>query len=279
VLAAGNREVRLWKYHDGTALPLGPGHTLDTVAGNPAVLGETVLVPLANGRLARVSAQSAAVLDPWRSAVVDKEAVGHVVAVAVDKVATTDGNQGLVLWRFDGKELQSLRDTKFMARILAVTASPVASDQVRLYVADAGRTVTLLQGDSLQKVRSWPLSGDITGGPFVRAGLVFVVVDQKRLVGIDPEKDQLPGLALSFPADIVGQPEIVDGLLIVADEKGQIKALDPKTVRPIGDGYLLRADVAASAAPVLFGADRLFVPLTDGTVLLPPKMWFWPWPW
>jgi hypothetical protein len=194
-------------------------------------------------------------------------------------VVTTDGSQGLVLWRFDGKELQSLRDTKLKARILAVAAVPGPGQEMRLCVADVGRTVTLLHGDSLQKVRSWTLSGNITAGPVVRAGAVLVVVDHRRLVWIDPEKDQLPGLAFSFPADIVGLPEMVDGVLIVADLTGQIQGFDPRTARKVGDGYVLRADVAPAGTPLPFGPDRVFVPLTDGTMLLPSKLWFLPRPW
>jgi hypothetical protein len=105
------------------------------------------------------------------------------------------------------------------------------------------------------------------------------VLDKHRLVWIDPDKDQLPGLAFNFPADIVGQPELVDGVLVVADETGHIQGFDPKTARKVGEGYTLRADIAAAAAPMAFGPDRLFVPLTDGTVLVPSKLWFLPRPW
>jgi outer membrane protein assembly factor BamB len=279
VLAAGQQEMRLWKYHDDGIVPLGPAHTLDSAAGDPALLGETVLVPLANGRLARISALGAAVLGPWRSPLADKKALGHIVSLGNNVVASTDGSQGITLWRFDGKDLQNLHESKLKARILAVAPVPGPGGEVRLGVADANRTVTLLQGDSLQKVRSWTLSGNITAGPFVRAGVLLVVVDRRRLVWIDPDKDQLPGLAFSFPADIVGLPEIVDGALLVADETGQIQSFDPKTARKLGEGYLLRADVAPAGTPLAYGADRLFVPLTDGTILLPSRMWFLPRPW
>jgi outer membrane protein assembly factor BamB len=275
VLGSSGQEIRLWKYQDGGTVPLGPAHTLDAIAGTPARLGETVLLPLANGRLARVSAAGAAELEPWRTPLADKQATGHVLALAAAKVATTDGSQGLMLWRFDGKELQGLRESKFKARILAVAALPGPGEDVRLCVADAGRTVTLLQGDALQRTRSWTLSGNITAGPVVRAGMILVVVDNRRLVWIDPERDQLPGLAFSFPADIVGLPELIDGVLVVADETGHIQGFDPRTARKVGDGYLLRADVAPAGAPLPFG-DRVFVPLTDGTALLPSKLWFLP---
>jgi outer membrane protein assembly factor BamB len=275
VLAVTNQEARLAKYHDGTLVPLGPAHALgSTVAGNPALVGDTVLVPLANGRLARVSAAGATALDPpWRSSVADKQASGHIVAMAGNRVATTDGSHGLVLWRFDGKELQRLHDTQLKARLVSLTALPSAGGEVRLCVADSARGVTLLEGDMLHKIRSWTLSDNITAGPFVRAGVIFVVIGKRRLVWIDPEKDQ-PVDGFTFGADIVGQPELVDGVLIVADESGQIQGFDPRKAQKIGLGYRLRADVAPAAAPVPYGMERLFVPLTDGTVLLPSRMWF-----
>ena len=57
-------------------------------------------------------------------------------------------------------------------------------------------------------------------------------------------------------------------MLVVADQRGQFHGLDPATGQPTGPGYTLRANVAPVAAPLAFGEDRLFAPLSDGTVLL-----------
>ena len=55
------------------------------------------------------------------------------------------------------------------------------------------------------------------------------------------------------------------------------KALpDPATLLPVGLRYTLQAAVAPAATPLPYGADRLFVPLSDGTVLLPSRAWFRP---
>jgi hypothetical protein len=43
---------------------------------------------------------------------------------------------------------------------------------------------------------------------------------------------------------------------------------NPASGQVQGPGYMLRANVAPSAAPLNCGAGRLFVPLTDGTILL-----------
>ena len=81
----------------------------------------------------------------------------------------------------------------------------------------------------------------------------------------------LAASALSPGADaaLVGRPRLVDGLVVVADESGLIVGLDPATGKA-GPEYRLHGSTAPAASPVGFGADRLFVPLSDGTILLPP---------
>jgi hypothetical protein len=63
---------------------------------------------------------------------------------------------------------------------------------------------------------------------------------------------------------------VIDGMLVVADVAGQLIALDPATGRPLGAGITFKANVAATAAPLPFGAGHAFVPLTDGTIILAP---------
>ncbi len=155
-----------------------------------------------------------------------------------------------------------------------VSAAPVVlpahegAGDVRVAVADAANTVTLLQGDTLRTVRQWPMNGTITAGPFVRGPAVGCVVDHRRLVWLNPDQEQ-PLWEYTFDADVVGAPELVeDDLLVVADLSGRFTGFDPVSGRMRGAGYTLRANVAPAAAPVGFGPGRLFAPLTDGTVLL-----------
>ena len=100
------------------------------------------------------------------------------------------------------------------------------------------------------------------------------VAGGRTLIWIDPEHAEVQGF--SFNADIVGEPRLIDGKLIVADESGSIQALDLAKRQLVGVGYRLQANVAAAAAPVPYGTDRLFVPLTDGTIILPSLAWFRP---
>jgi outer membrane protein assembly factor BamB len=121
----------------------------------------------------------------------------------------------------------------------------------------------------------WPRGGRVTAGPFLRITAdgdvrIGCVLDHRRLAWIDPERD---GVLWVYPdkadTEIVGRPEIVGDLVVVADQAGRIVGLDPETGKPVGTGYQLQGSVTAAASPVAYGPDRLFVPLTDGAVLLP----------
>jgi hypothetical protein len=188
-----------------------------------------------------------------------------------------------------------------------VLVPPAAGESgPRVCVADAQGTVTLLRGDNLVRIRSWSLEGKggkITAGPFVRDRWIGCVVDHRLLVWLDPARAEpvweyhgqeppqvlgtstwallaatqgfgpLAAAAALSPermgrGAIVGQPQLVDDRVLVADESGRFVGLDPATGKPQGTGYTLRAAVAPAVAPVAFGPDRAFAPLTDGTVLL-----------
>jgi hypothetical protein len=172
-----------------------------------------------------------------------------------------------------------------------------------LCVADSGGVVTLLGvgGDSTLEVkREWKLGGRIVAGPFVRiqSGVrmafggavgsaashpasnvpddearIGCVVEQRKqvkFVWIDPHKQDI---CWEYPVKsrgIVGQPEMADGQLVIAEQDGRYTLLDPQTGHADGLGYLVRGSVVPAAAPVSFGAGRLFAPLSDGTVLLLP---------
>ena len=95
---------------------------------------------------------------------------------------------------------------------------------------------------------------------------------RNHLVWLAPDQpdDEKSRWEYGFDADIVGAPNLIDGDLVVADVAGQFVALNPSDGVRLGAGLTLTANVAASAAPVRFGAGRAFVPLTDGTVILLP---------
>jgi outer membrane protein assembly factor BamB len=133
----------------------------------------------------------------------------------------------------------------------------------------------LAAGGELQRNREWDLKGQLTGGPFlytladggVRIGCV---IDQRRLVWLDPSRAEP---LWSYPLNgesIVGQPQVIEDMLVVASQSGRYVGLDLQSGKPKGPGYTLRASVAPAATPVPYGAGLLFTPLSDGTALLMP---------
>jgi outer membrane protein assembly factor BamB len=276
IVAATKQQAKLWNYADGVeSSPKGPFALEAAPAGEPVLLGDSVVIPLVSNHLIRISGGTLNLEGRWRSDLADPSAIGHAAAVASDLLATTDGSRGIYLWRATAKEMVRIKNLDVKARILSAPAVLVKQGGFQLVVADAGRGVTLLEGETLRKVREWTVSEDIVGGPFIREGRILLVVGHRTLLCLDPDSDK-PLWRRTLRGDIVGQPQLIEGRLIAADESGRITALDPATGLPVGIEFRIQADVAPAAAPVPWGPDRLFVPLTDGTVLLPARAWFRP---
>jgi outer membrane protein assembly factor BamB len=249
-------------------------HPLPAKLGGTPAIGRTCMVlPLANGILARVPlGDGPPVFGPnWRAAGADEDAPGHAVHLSADDFLVTDGSRGLKIFSWpDPKGWEMGAEAQLSSRIVTVPAvSPrKEGEELRIWVADATQGVSLLQGQRvLRVVRRWSVQGSVTSGPFVGNQGAGCVVGRNRLVWLDPGND-LPLWEYTFHGAIVGRPELVDGQVFVADLSGQFTALDLATGDPSGPGYKLRADVAPAAAAVSSGNGQLFAPLTDGTVLL-----------
>jgi tRNA A-37 threonylcarbamoyl transferase component Bud32 len=138
----------------------------------------------------------------------------------------------------------------------------------RVAIADAKGRVSLLEGPPWRTLVLWDLGGQISGGPVALGKHLLCVVDRRRiLLWLDPAQN-MPTWDFTLLADIVGMPQLVGDRVVVADVSGRIVGLDAKTGRPGGSGYSVGDGVAPAMAPVPFGEGRLFVPLTDGNVLL-----------
>jgi hypothetical protein len=236
--------------------------------GTPAFVGDALILPLGNGILVRqpLSGGAASNGPNWRAALADENAEGHIVALGAGEFLVTDGSNGLSRLFCDGKAWERRANATVERRIVSAPAV-LRGGETLVCVADAGNKVTLLHGEGLQPVRRWELSGRITTGPFVRGQGIGCVLEKNRLVWLDPQS-KTPRWSAVFRGDVVGDPQFLDGVLLVADERGEFHALSPDTGEPIGEGYTLKANVAPTAAPIAFGPDRLFAPLSDGTVLL-----------
>jgi outer membrane protein assembly factor BamB len=274
VVGASGPVLRVREFPGGKELGASGAPLKAPLAGPPALVGKGLILLLANGVLVyQPLADREDKTGPnWRAAGADEGAVGYVVALGAEEFLVTDGSRGLKRMAWDGQAFETRATGEVPDRIVAppVLLPREGGREPRVCVADSARVVTLLEGDGLTALRSWRLNGAITSGPFVRGGAVVCVVDGRKVVWLDPAKEE-PLWTADFRADVVGQPQLIDGVLVVADQRGQIQGLNPATGKATGPGYTLVASAAPTAAPMSFGHDRLFVPLSDGTVLMPPR--------
>jgi hypothetical protein len=274
VAGASGHVLRMREFPSGKELGASGAPLKAPLVGPPALVGKGLVLLLANGVLVyQPLADREDKTGPnWRAAGADEGAVGYVVALGAEEFLVTDGSRGLKRMAWDGQAFETRATGEVPDRIVAppVLLPREGGREPRVCVADSARVVTLLEVDGLTALRSWRLNGAITSGPFVRGGAVVCVVDGRKVVWLDPAKEE-PLWTAVFRADVVGQPQLIDGVLVVADQRGQIQGLDLATGKATGPGYTLVASAAPTAAPMSFGHDRLFVPLSDGTVLLPPR--------
>jgi outer membrane protein assembly factor BamB len=254
---------------------------VDTLGGTPCLAGDSLILPLANGSLYRLRLPldgNAPEGGPeWRAARADEGASGYVVPFREDEILFTDGSSGLTLLRWGrGPDFKPLARKQMHARIVAapvVLPRVKPDEEVQVCVADADGTISLLRGVELSEVRQWRLDGKITAGPFLRGGHIGCIVDQLRLVWLDPANKE-PQWQYTMQGKgtqgIAGQPQFVGDSLILADLSGRFVALDPATGQPRGPVYTLQASAAPAATPVAFGSGQAFVPLSDGTICLLP---------
>jgi outer membrane protein assembly factor BamB len=236
------------------------------LAGTPAAGPDVLVLPLADSIVAWQPLQDNAATRR-RAFPADKDG-RHAVYLGPDEFLLTNGDRRLGHWRWLSKDdAKEVRHFEFPARVVS---APVLVSPDWVCVATTGARLWLLQAGDLRKVHLWELDGsEITAGPFIVGDRIGCVVDQRRLVWIDPSQGivwtyQTPG------EGIVGQPRLVGDVVLVADRAGKLVALDPATGKQRGSTYTLKGSVSPAAAPVAFGADRVFVPLTDGSILLLP---------
>lgn len=279
--AKGNR-ISVRRYESGRPLTGTMLNGLAPLAGTPAVGDDGFVFPLTDGKLvfAPFDESKRHVAGPeWRARAADKQAPGHVVYLGNGEFLYTNGLRGLTRIRWAGGPLWEtmttgdLEDRIALAPLVLRRAN--AGDDLQLIVADARGQLMLVQERSVNRnrnwnvARTWALKGRITSGPFLRGNHIGCIVDQQRLIWIDPNGATPVWQYQRQDDQLVGPPQIIGDLLVVAHRSGRFVGLDPATGKPVGPGYQLRAaSVAPAATPVAFGAGRAFAPLTDGTVLL-----------
>ncbi len=273
--------------------------TIDSpLAGTPIVTDSMMVLPLANGVLARLTLP----LEPkpelakgpnWNTSKSPQGAVCRLTALGTNTFLASDGGSGLTCWQWTAPAnyipLPKDKDPDKPTLVWSngsLTADPVPLSNGKGWprivgiadVTDAVTLITVEEDGHSRRGKSWNLSGQLTAGPFVEdlpggATRLACVVNHHHLVWIDPEKKEIlwsyPQQGNPGPA-LVGRPRLVGGVVVVADESGLIVGIDPEKGTPVGKPFHLPGSTVPAASPVAFGDDRLFAPLSDGTVLLPP---------
>jgi hypothetical protein len=262
---------------------------LQRLRGRPTLVGSQLILPFADGSLARLALPLQPGGGPetgpeWRADRAHPEARCHVVALGGARFLTSDGGRGLNVreWQPGAVTWAELPENRGDGPTLELpdhvtNAVRVPGAAVRVAVTDAAGTLLLLEitdKGGLDVKRSWSLGGQLTAGPFVHTtdkggARLACVVDRSRLVWIDPAKGVLAWVFETPGQDaIVGEPRLIDDTLVVADAAGRYIGIDAKTGRPLGAGYRLKGSIAPAAGVVPFDKGRLLAPLTDGTQML-----------
>jgi hypothetical protein len=281
--AGGARALQSTENRVSLRAPAGKG--VLTPAGPPILLGSKLLMAMTDGNLIRVSLDKGErqTGTNWRATGAPDTAVCHLLALSGDRFLCTDGSRGLNVfeWRPDEEPQGLPKDGGEPLKLEHLVAAPpvlipnAAGQQPGLAVADSSGELHLflLQSDgALKKAgHSWRLDGNLTAGPFVQETKqrwrIGCILDRRRLLWLDPAKQgSLWTYATDGPA-IIGQPQPIKDMLVMALQSGRYVGLNLHDGKPIGRGYTLRTSAAPATAPVPFGDERMFAPLTDGTAL------------
>jgi outer membrane protein assembly factor BamB len=260
--------------------------------GTPALAGNFVVVPVADGHLYRIAVEKGAA-DPvrkgptWRRPNAVAHAA-HVTALSATDLLVSDGTRKLV--RYGLSADGSFQDVPDAQQPVDLSARPVAppvavptpDGTIQAVVADTSGRVSVLRGPSLVLARYWQLgglngkvpNGSIHAAPFVvrdakGQARIGCLVDRVNLFWLDP-MSEAPLWKFAVPGGgLVATPNLLDGdRLVLATLGGRLLALNAANGAPVGEGYELPAGAAPASTPLVFGAEQLFVPLADGSALL-----------
>jgi hypothetical protein len=212
----------------------------------------------------------------------------YLTALGADRLLAADGSgtvlclevreDGIVRLESGQGELKGTEPRRIVAAPLVLATAPTF--QVVL-VDDAGGATL---AESTDRGATWrtlarrDLGGRVTSGPFLLPGegaRAAFLVERRHLVVWDALAEtrhwRHPTLHhFSAYADLIGLPQLSGSVLLVADESGRITALKPANLEPLDD-VRTPPGTAPLTAPLTVGANRLFVPLSDGTVWLPER--------
>ncbi len=244
--------------------------------GTPAGLPDgSILIPSRDGNIyhCNFAATTIASLFAWRDPSALPSAAGHLALPTPRLLIATNGNNKLLRWEktAQGNWRKISTDLELPARI----NSPIllVSDSM-IAVSTDSRQVHALPISGLVSPQSWNVGGDVTKGPY-RVGVkgLGCIVDGKTAWWVNQADGDKPKL---FAADaIIGEGTTVGNELVLATLKrernlGMLAGftwVDVESGKPKQESFAsLPIGLAPASGPVALGRDRVFAPLTDGTI-------------
>jgi hypothetical protein len=232
----------------------------DELAGRPVALGESVLIPVANGYVYRFTpGDTKLMVGPlWRGGASDEKLECFLTPVGTDDFLVTDGGSRFLRWRWPVGMKHEKAGGYWQTRE-PIAVSPVAvgpSDRPQFLTLDVTGMAFLFDADKpgTVPVRRWLGGGD---KPKAKDG-------QAAAEQTDEDKPTIP------PGKPTGTPIAITvgdrTLVVYSIDRKHLVALDPAQADPVW----VRRDLAPPAAGALVGwnvsGDRLIV--TDQTGLV-----------
>jgi hypothetical protein len=261
-------------------------------AGAPVLMDKTIIMPLADGGLYRWTIGEKEVKrgPDWRGSGLGENSKAYVTLIGKDRLLVTDGHHGLSEFQWpNGADFQS--KTKFTVAN-QISSAPVVvqskDGQPKVLVTDSVGRLYMFEGDPLGDMPSmrWEIRArrhgkEITAGPFVvqvkGEPRIIVVGDKTNVVCLGLDQQEAWTFSVKqkdFGGDgVLNRPLQIGNALVIGDASGRYIALDLETGSRLSDEPfpgLTALPAAPAAMPIECGPDRLFAPLTDGTVLLIP---------
>ena len=219
----------------------------DELAGRPVALGESILVPVANGYVYRFTPGDTqlSVGPLWRGDAASEKPECFLTPVGADDFLATDGGRRFLRWRWQAGMKHEKAGGPWEAREpIAVPPAAFGPDaSPRFLSMDVTGAVFLFDADKpgTDPIRRWRGGeksaippGKPTGTPVAVGGRTLVVysIDRRHLVAIDPARPEpvwvRRDLASPEAGALVGW-NAAGSRLIVTDQTGQVVTLDAAT--------------------------------------------------
>lgn len=251
-------------------------------AGNAVVLGDKLLVPLANGSVYRVGIGDAELQQgpPWKKIGDGADVRCHLTVTGPDEFLLTDGGTQAIRWKWAGDTPAKSGGPWAARNAISRPVTVAAADGKPHYLIGDGGGVTLLfdPAKTTDSVRRWngiadgPIPAGANVGPvFVAEKLVIGTVEHKTIVALDPAKGEPAWVMAELPdaGEVLGFAPSGKRLLVTY-LSGLVRELDPETGAVTAEARRDPAAGTARAGAVRAGETEVLMPSAGGTVGLLP---------